>query len=146
MARNIKYFVLICLTLLLATGVCYSEEQKLVKPQKSSVLKVDPKALNFNCNILEREKQIKVTNLSRQVITINGETQAPWIKVEPANHPDVIAGGTAFFGVSVDCKQIAPPNRWTGKVIITGGRNNIPVTVTAKPKLETPAPPARERR
>lgn len=104
------------------------------------IIKTKPEQLVFNCNIVERSKEIIAVNASKRTMPLNASSSASWIAVSPSSQPDVRPMGSAVFNVSVDCKQLRGEKIKAGAVTVEGMgfRSRVPVRVRTEPQPERP--------
>jgi len=110
------------------------------RPELKPLMRVRPVAHTFDCKIPARAKEIVVTNVSKQSMSIHTSADQSWISVTPGVQNDVPPAGTALFTVSVNCNEVKGTKPWTGNVVVQGMSFTQKVGIIAKPKLDA-APP-----
>ena len=143
MKKYLCSIVLLSVIIVLTGFVGYVEAKDTVKSELKPMIRVKPTELSFNCNIVERGKEIAATNASKRTMTMNAKSSESWITVEPPVQPDFQPMGTATFTVSVNCRELKGAKLWTGSATIEGMGFVSKVLVKAKPKLEPAARPTK---
>ncbi len=143
MKRTLLFSIFLMIMMMAAGLAGLAAAKDPDRKELAPIIKTNPSILNFNCNAVERAKEIAVTNASKKAMTINATANQSWITVEPASQPDIRPLGVTTFRVSVDCRELRGSKIETGLVSVEGMGFGSKVAVRAKSKLGPAARPAK---